>query len=138
MAQILKKFEDKGAILLISFGDLWDILISTIAGRKRGEIVYILNALNKCETLGWNQLIDTISKFLSGITTRTLALKFLLTSRPYIDIKRRFWHLEYNLPIIHLKGENKEEIAKISYEINIVIRSRVVDISRTLELSPEE
>jgi len=136
--QILERFEDKGATLLTSFGDLWDILISIATSHKWREIVCILDALDECEISERNQLIDAISKFCSGMRTRAPALKFLLTSRPYVDIKRRFRHLECDLPMIHLKGENEEEIAKISHEIDMVIRSRVMDISRTLELSLEE
>ncbi|RYP75529.1 hypothetical protein DL770_007382 [Monosporascus sp. CRB-9-2] len=135
---ILEKFQDKGATLLTSFGDLWDILISATTGHKKWEVVCILDALDECETLGRNQLIDAISTFFSRRTTHAPALKFLLTSRPYVDIKRRFRHLECDLPTIHLKGENEEEITKISHEIDMVIRSRVMDISRTLELGLEE
>ncbi|RYP77756.1 hypothetical protein DL769_003322 [Monosporascus sp. CRB-8-3] len=136
--QILEKFQDKGATLLTSFGDLWDILISATTGHRKWEVVCILDALDECETSGRNQLIDTLSKFSSRTTTHAPALKFLLTSRPYVDIKRGFRHLECDLPTIHLKGEKEEEIAKISHEIDMVIRSRVMDISRTLELGLEE
>ncbi|RYP12344.1 hypothetical protein DL765_007390 [Monosporascus sp. GIB2] len=135
---ILEKFQDKGATLLTSFGDLWDILVSATTGHKKWEVVCILDALDECETSGRNQLIDTLSKFSSRTTTHAPALKFLLTSRPYVDIKRRFRHLECDLPTIHLKGENEEEITKISHEIDMVIRNRVMDISRTLELGLEE
>jgi ankyrin repeat protein len=135
--QILEKFQDKGATLLTSFGDLWDILISATTSHKKWEVVCILDALDECETLGRNQLIDTLSKF-SRTTAHAPALRFLLTSRPYVDIKRRFRHLECDLPTIHLKGENEEEITKISHEIDMVIRSRVIGISRTLELGLEE
>ncbi|RYP76157.1 hypothetical protein DL771_001981 [Monosporascus sp. 5C6A] len=135
---ILEKFQDKGATLFTSFGDLWDILISATTGHKKWEVVCILDALDECETLGRNQLIDTISKLSSRTTTHAPALRFLLTSRPYVDIKRRFRHLKCDLPTIHLKGENEEEITKISHEIDMVIRSRVMDISRTLELGLEE
>ncbi|RYP19126.1 hypothetical protein DL766_008512 [Monosporascus sp. MC13-8B] len=136
--QILEKFQDKGATLLTSFSDLWDILISATTGHKKWGVVCILDALDECETLGRNQLIDAISKFSSRTTTHAPALKFLLTSRPYVDMKRRFRHLECDLPTIHLKGENEEEITKISHEIDMAIRSRVMDISRTLELGLEE
>ncbi|RYP18847.1 hypothetical protein DL767_009749 [Monosporascus sp. MG133] len=136
--QILEKFQDKGATLLTSFGDLWDILISATTGHRKWEVVCILDALDECEPSGRNQLIDALSEFSSRTTTHAPAPKFLLTSRPYVDIKRRFRHLECDLPTIHLKGENEEEIAKISHEIDMVIKSRVMDISRTLELGLEE
>jgi hypothetical protein len=74
LAQILEKFEDKGDMLLRSFGDLWDILISIATSCKDREIVCISDALDKCETPEWNQLISAISKFYWGASTRTLAI----------------------------------------------------------------
>ena len=136
--QILKKFEEDGDKLLTSFHDLWDILISTATDYTEGEIVCILDALDECGDLERNRLIDAISEFYSYATTRTPSLKFLLTSRPYLDIKRQFQYLEYKLPTIHLKGENEEEVGKISCEIDMVIKSRVAEISDKLELRQEE
>ncbi|PKS11382.1 hypothetical protein jhhlp_003145 [Lomentospora prolificans] len=136
-SQILNKFQNKGATLLTSFGDLWDILISATTSHQR-EIVCVFDALDECEVMGRHQLIDAISKFSSHTTTGSPPLKFLLTSRPYVDIKRRFQDLGYELPTIHLRGENDKEIAKISSEIDMVIGRRVIEISRTLELGPKE
>jgi hypothetical protein len=135
--QILRKIKEDGDKLLISFRDLWDMLISAMTSYDRGEIICILDALDECEDSGRNQLIDTISNFYS-YSTHTPRLKFLLTSRPYLDIKIGLRDLERELPTIHLSGENEEEVDKISREIDLVVRSRVSDISRTLRLRQEE
>jgi ankyrin repeat protein len=135
--EILETFEDKGPILLTSFRDLWDILISITTSYKREEIVCIFDALDECEVSGRYQLIEAVSKFYSGTTTYP-TLKLLLTSRPYLDIRRVFYPLECELPTIHLSGENEEEIDKISREIDLVVGSRVTDIGGRLGLLQEE
>jgi hypothetical protein len=45
--------------------------------------------------------------------------KFLVTSRPYLDIERRFTELTHDMPTVRLKGE--KESKAISEEINRVI-----------------
>jgi len=138
-SQILEKFEHRGPTLLTSFGDLWDILISatTSHGHQKREVVCIFDALDECEKTERNQLIDAINNFSPQIATGHQPLKFLLTSRPYVDIERRF-RAECQLPTIHLSGENEEETAKICSEIDIVIKSRAMGIIRVLKLGPNE
>jgi hypothetical protein len=136
-AEVLEKFEDKGATILKSFGDLWDILVSATTGNKR-EFVCILDALDECETSELDQLVDVICKFSSHTPTGAPGLKFPITSRPYLDIKRRFQHLENEMPTTHLKEETDEETTKISHEIDMVIKSRVVDMSQALKLDNEQ
>jgi ankyrin repeat domain-containing protein 50 len=135
---ILRKFAEDGEHLLKSFRDLWDLLVSVATSNKGGEIVCVLDVLDECEESERKQLITAISEFYSGRTMHPPALKFLVTSRPYLDIRRGFHRLECELPTIHLRGENEDEVAKISYEIDLVIRSRVADTSSNLGLSPEE
>ena len=135
--QVLEKFEEDGGNLLASFLDLWDNLVSAAICHKEDEIICILDALNECEDSGRHQLIDSISKVYSGTTAPSPVLKFLLTSRLYLDVKRGFQHLEHKLPTIHLSREN-EEVSKISREIDLVIRRRVADIGTRLQLHQEE
>ena len=135
--EILKKLEEKGPALLKSFRDLWDILISVATSSKRKEIVCIFDALDECDASGRHELIETVSKFYSGKATRPV-LKAILTSRPYLDIRRGFYPLECELPTIHLSGESEEEVDKISREIDLVIESRVADVGGGLGLLQEE
>ncbi|SPO06474.1 uncharacterized protein DNG_09164 [Cephalotrichum gorgonifer] len=128
--QILERFEQDGEKMLRSFHGLWGMLISVATSHRGGEIVCIFDALDECEASGQRLLIEAVNKFYSGAAARTSALKFLLTSRAYGNIQRGFWDLEHNLPTIHLKGENDEERAMISDEINIVIRSKIARIPR--------
>jgi hypothetical protein len=65
-------------------------------------------------------------------------LKFLLTSRPYVHIQRKFQRLKNRFLTIHLSREDEVEVEKISQEINVFIKSRVVDIGANLQLLLEE
>jgi hypothetical protein len=56
--------------------------------------------------------------------------KFLLTSRPYLDIKVDLQELERKMPTIYLHRENEEEVGKISREINMVVRSKIAGMDR--------
>jgi hypothetical protein len=60
------------------------------------------------------------------------AITFLVTSRPYFDIERRFKELIKDVPTIRLAGE--EETASISKEIDIVIKAQVQKIGSDLGL----
>ncbi|KAI4155893.1 MAG: hypothetical protein LQ340_000673 [Diploschistes diacapsis] len=65
-------------------------------------------------------------------------VKFLSTSRPYDDIRRGFRRVKNHLPIIHLGGEDEDEVKKISQEINLVIQHRVHQIGIEKDLQPDE
>ncbi|PKS12260.1 hypothetical protein jhhlp_001560 [Lomentospora prolificans] len=135
-SQVLEKLQDKGDELLKSFSDLWDILIYAMIGYQKRQVICILDALDECENKERAQLVNAICKF--SHSTGSLPLKFLLTSRPYLDIKRHFQRQGCDLSTIHLRGDNDKEIAEITSEIDMVIRRRVTDISQILTLSPKE
>ncbi|KAK5637613.1 hypothetical protein RRF57_013328 [Xylaria bambusicola] len=66
------------------------------------------------------------------------ALKFLVTSRPYLRIQREFQDLKEAQPTIHLSGESEDEVDKIEQEIAICINQRTEDICKYHQLSLEE
>src|SRR5262249_46254453 len=105
---------------------------------KAGEVVCILDALDECAESGRYQIIDALSAFYKQSTSRRSSsqLKFLVTSRPYYDIERRFANLIRNFPTIRLQGEKESET--ISHEINIVIKSKVSELGKELELDNSE
>lgn len=135
--QILDMLQDRGDKLLTSFRDLWDVFIAVTTYSSKREITCIFDALDECEVLGRRQLIEAASKFYSGKTAPS-TLKVLFTSRPYLDIRRAFYTVTQYLPTIHLSGESEEEVDKISHEIDLVVRSKVVDIGDSLGLLEEE
>ena len=135
--KVLEKFETDGEKLIGSFRDLWDILINAAADHNAGEIICILDALDECEDKGRSQVTEALRNLYETGRSK-FALKFLLTSRPYVHIQQGFQSLKNRLPTIHLSGENEVELEKISREINIFIKSRVEDIGIKRQLLLEE
>ncbi|MBE3041069.1 hypothetical protein IMZ48_00465 [Candidatus Bathyarchaeota archaeon] len=113
-----------------SFHDLWNIFIAAVTGYPGGEIVCVIDALDECAKMGRNHLIDAVVEFYLNNTTHAPAVKFLLTSRPYLEIHERFEDLEREIPTIHLSGESEEQVREITLEIDLVIRSRIEGMRR--------
>jgi hypothetical protein len=97
-----------------------------------------LDALDECAEADWYQLIDAFKALYNQPKDEHGAsrLRFLVTSRPYFDIERRFSSLIRSFPTIWLRGE--AESKQISREINIVVKSRVSDLGRELKFNESE
>ncbi|EHK19944.1 NACHT and ankyrin domain protein, partial [Trichoderma virens Gv29-8] len=138
--EILKKFNTGGETFNTSFSDLWQTFIHIAEDENAGEIVCLLDAIDECE----NQSGQGRSELLKALCTlygakRSFNLKFLLTSRPYAEIHRGLRPIQIpGLPVIHLSGEDENEVKKISQEINIYIYARVQDIGNRLQLTQIE
>ena len=134
---ILKEFDIKGDNFTDSFSQLWKTFINVAEDENAREIVCLLDALDECEDQGRTQLTQKLCQLYS--TERNFNLKFLITSRPYGDIRRGFQPRKIpGLPMIHLSGESDAEMKKISKEIDIFIKAKVQDISAGLMLEPHE
>jgi ankyrin repeat domain-containing protein 50 len=132
-------YEVEGNQLPQSFHKLWSILTKATSDSRAGEVVCILDALDECEESGRYEIIDALNTFYKQATSSKRSasqLKFLVTSRPYFDIERRFTDLTRTFPTIRLQGEKESEA--ISCEINIVIKWRVSDLRQELELDDSE
>ncbi|GKZ24839.1 hypothetical protein AbraIFM66951_005126 [Aspergillus brasiliensis] len=105
---------------------------------RAGEIVCVLDAFDECEPSGRVQLAQALCKLYNA--PKNINLKFLITSRPYGEIRRGFQPLECpGLPVIHLSGENDVESRQIATEIGLYVRARVKRMREKLKLSiPEE
>ncbi|KAK6530666.1 hypothetical protein TWF281_007505 [Arthrobotrys megalospora] len=132
---ILEQFEIGGEGLINSFIELWGTLLSVARDKNAGEIICLLDAIDECENLGRSQLIKALHKL--HRTSGNLNLKFLLTSRPYSDIRRDFLGGP-QLSVIHLSGESEAEMEKISREIDIFIKARVQDIGERQQFKSED
>ncbi|OCK95360.1 ankyrin, partial [Cenococcum geophilum 1.58] len=122
-----------------SFHKLWNILIKATTDLKAGEVVCILDALDECEESGRYEIISALNAFYKKVTSskeNLSKLKFLVTSRPYLDIERRFTKLTHDFPTIRLQGEKESEA--ISREINIVIKWRIANLGPELNLDDLE
>ncbi|KUJ15374.1 uncharacterized protein LY89DRAFT_719937 [Mollisia scopiformis] len=119
-----------------NFSVVWDILVKAASASEAGELVCVLDALDECEEKAREQLIEHLKRlYLDQDKCQGMKLKFLVSSRPYPIIERRFRALIKDFPSIHLKGEQESDT--ISEEINLVIQKRVPEIAVDPELSPE-
>ncbi|UKZ96666.1 uncharacterized protein TrAFT101_011444 [Trichoderma asperellum] len=134
---ILEEFEIYREDITGSFGKLWNALLSVAENRSAGEIVCVLDAIDECEDRGRSQLARALQTLYN--TGRSFNLKFLLTSRPYVDIRHGFRPPDIpKLAVIHLSGESDVEMMKISQEIDTFIRARVQVVGEKLQLTDDE
>jgi hypothetical protein len=132
----LQAYRVNGPNVSSSFSATWDILIAAASDPHAGEIICVLDALDECEEENRYLLIDALKGFYGGrVGKESRLLKFLVTSRPYTDIQRRFTALTDAFPTVHLKGEHESKA--ISKEINLVICKVVPEIARELKLSAD-
>ena len=134
MQHAMPDYNAEGDKLSQSFHKLWSILTKATSDPTAREVVCILDALDECAELGRYEIIDALSAFYKHSTSRqsTSRLKFLVTSRPYFDIERRFANLIRQFPTIRLHGE--KESKAISHEINIVVKSKASELAQELQL----
>ena len=116
--------------------ELWQIFLSAATDSAAGHVVCILDALDECESQGREELIGDLKNFHnSSNSTKHSSLKFLVTSRPYVSIKKDWHGITSGIPTIWLAGEMMNE--DISKEINHVIDARVLEISEQNGLSQD-
>ena len=134
---VMRRFRTHGPVLFTMFSLLWDSLEQAAADPQAGEIICVLDALDECREQAREELIQQLSRFYSSPNKLQTRLKFLATSRPYVDIERTFHREIDNIASINLRGE--EESEKISEEIDLVIGERVPEICRARRppISPE-
>jgi hypothetical protein len=121
------------------FYKLWNILTNSASDPEAGEVICVLDALDECEESGRYNIITALNTLYKKISCskRTLPkLKFLVTSRPYLDIERKFTELTQDLPTIRLQGEQESEA--IRREIDLVIKWRVSRFGSELQLNDLE
>ena len=126
----LSIFDENGDEISSMFSTMWEILENAAADPRAGEIVCVLDALDECEEAQQITLIEKIKTFHgraedSGVPKQKL--RFLLTSRPYRNIRTQFHSLIRQFPIIHLSGDDESDLIK--EEIDLVIQSEVSAIA---------
>ncbi|KAF2790688.1 hypothetical protein K505DRAFT_351801 [Melanomma pulvis-pyrius CBS 109.77] len=133
----IPSYQSHGSNLVQKFHELWGVLIKAASDPKAGEVVCILDALDECEGSGQKEIITALNNYYTNDFKQTPSkLKFLVTSRPYLDIERQFNQLTGNIPTVRLRGE--EESEEISNEINHVIKWSVQKLGSELSLTKEE
>ena len=89
-----------------------------------------MDALDECSEEGQRLLIDSFNKLHSPKRVRNGRLKFLVTSRPYLNIEERFARLT-----VRLSGEDESQTIK--REIDLVIVDRVSKLASMKRLDYE-
>lgn len=134
----MKDYKSEGNKLPQLFHKLWNILLMAASDSKAGEIVCILDGLDECTENARYQFIDALSAFYKRAISEKggSRLKFLITSRPYYDIERRFAELIRNFPSIRVPGENESKA--IGHEIDTVIKWKLSKLALELRLNASE
>lgn len=115
--------------------ELWRILLSSATDDAASNVICIIDALDECANEGQLTLIKFLTDYYNSSVkkpSRKSTLKFLVTSRPYCGIERRFQGITTEFPTIRVAGEeaNKE----ISSEIDGVVHEWVRQLSTELNL----
>ncbi|KAL8875972.1 MAG: hypothetical protein Q9198_005748, partial [Flavoplaca austrocitrina] len=131
----LPKYFEKGAALSTTFQDLWSIFIATAADPTAGEIICVLDALDECNDQEQPRLLECLVDFClrSQTSSSESRLKFLITSRPYFNIRQGFDRVLEASDNIELSGN--DESASIKKEIDLVIKHRVAKLKQEIRLA---
>ena len=126
----LSAFDENGDEISSMFSTMWEILENVAADLRAGEIVCVLDALDECEEAQQITLIEKLKTFYCRAEDSKAPkkkLRFLLTSRPYRNIRTQFHSLIRQFPTIHLSGDDESDLIK--EEIDLVIQSKVSAIA---------
>jgi hypothetical protein len=107
LSHAIPSFNRNGPELQRETAELWQILLQAATDSNAGDVVCILDALDECAIEGQANLSDLLTTFYNSSrlkTSRLSTLKFLVTSRPYRSIERRFHKISAGLPTIRLAG----------------------------------
>ncbi|KAK9439939.1 Ankyrin repeat-containing domain protein [Metarhizium brunneum] len=131
----MPEYENKDQKFTNEFSTLWDICTTALNDADCGNVICVLDGLDECELLTRNLLIDSLIKFFSASGSRDTNsfLKFIVTSRPYGAIERRFYSPRTTAPpTIRLKME--DETTAISRDIELVVKAKVEEIGHIKSL----
>jgi ankyrin repeat protein len=117
--------------------ELWRILEAAISDPAFSSTICIFDGLDECQSSDQAQLIEKLTVFYTESDSRTRQswFKFLVTSRPYIEIQDRFRSTTQSFPQIHIRGE--EENDQIHEEINLIVKKRVKELGESEGLALE-
>lgn len=153
---ILQRLESFGGGLLVSYGELWNRLMEIAAQNGALEIVCVLDGLDECLAKGRVLIAESLRRFYGPThaddsnqqhPASSSRLKFLLTSRPEVDLQKELRFLTGSSPVntegnrhlsIHLQGDGPGESCLIAKEIDKVVRSKVKDLGEVLHLCLEQ
>lgn len=122
-------FKRNGDLLKTDINQLWRLFIAAASDPTAGKIVCVLDGIDECRKDDREIFIKFLVDLYGDSSKKGInsKLRFLLTSRPYDDIKTEFFELTRSFPASQLAGESK--IEQISREIEDVIKIKVQEIA---------
>ncbi|KAJ9482472.1 hypothetical protein VN97_g10963, partial [Penicillium thymicola] len=108
-----------------SLDTMWKILRDMSQDPECGQIIFVLDALDECETKDQKDLIKRLKGLERYKESRasTHHLKILVTSRPYLNIENEFRELIEDIPGIRLPSEKLS--TQLQSEMNHVVHARM-------------
>ncbi|OQD63020.1 hypothetical protein PENPOL_c010G05213 [Penicillium polonicum] len=108
-----------------SLDTMWKILRDISQDPECGRIIFVLDALDECETKDQKDLIRRLKGLERHKESQvsTHHLKILVTSRPYLNIENEFRELIENIQGIRLPTENLS--TQLQSEMNHVVHVRM-------------
>jgi ankyrin repeat protein len=130
-------WEKNGEMLREDIDELWRIFTTAASSEESCKTICVFDALDECREIDQNRLVEKLQSFhrLSRLWIQDTWLKFLITSRPYDYIQKRFRAITDSFPHLHLKGE--EENDQIHQEIDLVVKMRVKELAERAALSQD-
>jgi len=131
ISHAMSEFRNRAEKFTEELGTLWNILTTAAASKTSGNVICIIDGLDKCEELTRVQLIQSLATFYSNTGKQSATesfLKFVITSRPYHSIEDGF----LDIPI-RLRMEVETDL--ISRDIEMVVKAKVEMIGMKRHLS---
>ena len=115
--------KEHGPALKQNFSELWRILAKCLEDEAAGEVICLLDALDECNQNG-KALMEKLRDFYvreqqPSASSPLKRLKFIITSRPYLNLETVFGTFSKSPRYIHLDGDEKSD--EISKDIDLVI-----------------
>ena len=117
LSHAIASWKADGDQLTRSFSKLWSIINLAAQDPSVGEVVCILDALDECEEYGQKRLIKALSRL------QSVSLRFIVISRPYINIEKEIMAPTDRFPTIRLAGEDESHL--IISETVLFVKTRL-------------
>lgn len=117
---------DKAYSADAEFQTFWSSFLNMIQDPQTGDVICVLDALDECKLAWCGDLISSIGHSNSTEEQAPVSnLRFLVTSRPYLDLKHAIGETAHKSMVISLDGEMLSELER---EVESVIKQRVAEL----------
>ena len=110
-----------------ALSELWSLLLELAEDEDAGEVFCILDALDECQEASRKELRDLIISYYKEVdvnATDASKLKFLITSRPILELKNRVIH-ELKDHQAFFSVDSRDYAAALANDINVFISHEI-------------